>query len=169
MTETSEEAGGFDRRSLIKKGLVIGGAATVLPVISTFNAPAFAASPGVFVIVFDAAGANGGVARNPSYSIAANLTSCNRAFAASDNASVDIVVTVTGLLGDKYDFTFGPGDNNCTFTGAEVLTDRLLPLFDPIVTDCSGPPSTVSPTLVQLDRQVAILENRHLFLYVTCT
>jgi hypothetical protein len=45
MTETIEETGGFDRRSLIKKGLVIGGAAAVLPVISTFNAPAFAVSP----------------------------------------------------------------------------------------------------------------------------
>lgn len=50
MTETSEQTGGFDRRSLIKKGIAFGGAAAVLPVITTFNAPAFAAStPGLRV------------------------------------------------------------------------------------------------------------------------
>jgi hypothetical protein len=34
----------FDRRSLIKKGLVAGGVAATVPVITTFNAAAFAAS-----------------------------------------------------------------------------------------------------------------------------
>jgi hypothetical protein len=43
-TESTEPTGGFDRRSLIKKGLVVGGAAVALPVITTFDAPAFAAS-----------------------------------------------------------------------------------------------------------------------------
>jgi hypothetical protein len=53
MTEASEEAGRFDRRSLIKRGLVIGGAATALPIISTFNAPAFAASAGQYIVYYD--------------------------------------------------------------------------------------------------------------------
>lgn len=46
-TDSAEKAG-FDRRSLIKKGLVVGGAAATLPVITTFNSPAFVASvPGL--------------------------------------------------------------------------------------------------------------------------
>lgn len=47
MTEATV-GGGLDRRSLIKKGLVAGGVVATVPVISTFNAPAFAASPGTY-------------------------------------------------------------------------------------------------------------------------
>ena len=44
---------GFDRRSLIKKGLVTGGVIATVPIISTFNAPAAAFSPPGFRIRFD--------------------------------------------------------------------------------------------------------------------
>ena len=43
MTDVDAEAG-FDRRALIRKGLVAGGIVATAPVISTFNAAAFASS-----------------------------------------------------------------------------------------------------------------------------
>ena len=74
MTDIDAEPG-FDRRALIKKGLVAGGIVATAPVISTFNTAAFASSvPGCHQLQFSVSGNTGGA--NPTFaSVRVNETS----------------------------------------------------------------------------------------------
>jgi hypothetical protein len=116
-TETTEHDSGLDRRALIKKGLVLGGAAAVLPVISTFDTPAFAASappPGfrvqidlTFVVV------GGVIISLGSTRVASGATACPGiqaawTAAAGDAPPTTVVTTTfvtTGLLTAELIFT----------------------------------------------------------------
>ena len=77
--EHDEVRPGFDRRSLIKKGLVGAGIAVTAPVISTFNTAAFAQSlDGLFAaqytIVVNAAGQVTEITRVPKDTVGACIT-----------------------------------------------------------------------------------------------
>jgi len=125
MAETTDTAG-FDRRSLIKKGLVVGGVAATAPVISTFNVPAFAASPGTYNIAINITTLLGGITVNARVDPEpdAGCTEIQPAFVGNledpGQAAISISPVVTGA-GTQRTLTFaltGEAAAECTFIAA---------------------------------------------------
>jgi len=118
MAETTD-TGGFDRRALIKKGLVAGGIAAAAPMISTFNVPAFAASNGTFGVVFRINASNLGVNRIlQGQEPALNLECAPPGFVRNDPGVAELPIDHSATLGLQRQFILNDPDETatCTFT-----------------------------------------------------
>jgi hypothetical protein len=115
---------GLDRRSLIKKGLVAGGIAVTAPVITTFNAAAFAVSlNGCHKTQFKI------TPQNPNQpativQLAPDATGCLPDHPSYAGATVGVInpfVTAVGPgPGNIYTFTLSPDLTDCQFVDASA-------------------------------------------------
>jgi hypothetical protein len=167
MTETSEEASGLDRRSLIKKGLVIGGAATVLPVISTFNAPAFAASAqGKFYVMYAIPAGGGAPVRGDTGETDCAPSGWTTVGPTADPGEAVLPIAVTtanvGPLGVGGDYVFTL-DSDCTFTQVpNVHTGGLTP-------GCSFGTLDPGNQKARVDHSSLIVVPRQAYFVIFCT
>ena len=117
MTDNAATSG-FDRRSLIKKGLVGAGVAATAPVILTFNAAAFAASiPGCHTIQYKI------TPQNPNEPativVEPNIQGCLPTNWEPPDGTINPFITAAGpTAGNIYTFTLDPNAEGCTFFDA---------------------------------------------------
>jgi hypothetical protein len=165
MAETNELGIGFDRRSLIKRGLVAGGIAAAAPVISTFNVPAFAASPGTFGIFWFLPPGNSTAVRTaPTGEFAVgDAPNCYPAgWTHNDPGTVALPIIETTDAGN-FIFTLSPGDAaDCDFTAIGLETGGLTP-------GCSVPSGNTLPSdSVHAPRNLLILVPRGFYVTIVC-
>jgi hypothetical protein len=108
----NEATPGFDRRSLIKKGLVGAGVAAATPVISTFNSKAFAASiTGIHSAQYNINPNNDVVQPEPPDTN--NCPPNNPGYVGGITGAATI--TVTPLAGDAFQFQLTGSYASCEF------------------------------------------------------
>jgi hypothetical protein len=135
MSETDEAPTGFDRRSLIKKGLVAGSIAATMPVISTFNAPVFAASvPGLHRLKF-----HKGLLGDDFDRVTPSNAGCGTSipnWGDADNGAV-VTASATGPSSGVYTFALTGSYASCEIIGAAASTVNAL-----VVEVCLGDAGT---------------------------
>ena len=171
--EHDEIRPGFDRRSLIKKGLVGAGIAVTAPVISTFNTAAFAVSiPGCHKLQFKIQPNTPPPVKENGDSVTCVPTPPpvhpGGGWAGATVGVINPFVNATGptLPGRTWTFTIDAAAENCVFTDASANKTS---------TDCIQAPATgfgaLGGTSLTFDRDALGNDNGefHVRLLICCT